>query len=524
MSDNINPNAETSASYSGLGTLKAGSFQATLINVDGTRKFNISSLVNNVSIYEDIFSTTVWGVISITDGVNLMNGFNGFVDGTTSKSFPIVGEEFIEIQYQVNGFDSVFRRFAVNSIKNIVINAARTSRDYVIEFCSEEHLIDATSLVQKSFKNEPISDMVQKIAVDYLKIDKELPNGKRKKNIDIQPTRGQQNIVIPRLTPLETMNFLARRSIADIAFESGTYVFFENKDGFNFCDIEYLIRRGKKKIYKARESNNKDEINRYDYTYDNPSLVKPTSGTNEDSKFKNIISLTQKHKFDTIEKLKRGYFESEVLVYDFLLRKATPYTFKFADKYTNFNTLGAAGESVSEPSYPENSLDFIKSVTQDPETPATKLLGIFDLKKDDPPGKHSKVFLIAKDSLQPDTFLEEIYANRNSYMTRLAQNMFTCDVYGDPSLTAGDVITINLPDIMGTSESTKSQNTDYFLSGYFMISAIHHKLNPESYACTYDLFKNGFSSPVITTDNTETPDGASSAYLNQAAELKVKGQ
>jgi hypothetical protein len=252
--------------------------------------------------------------------------------------------------------------------------------------------------------------------------------------------------------------------------------------------------------------------------------VKPTSGTNEDSKFKNIISLTQKHKFDTIEKLKRGYFESEVLVYDFLLRKATPYTFKFADKYTNFNTLGAAGESVSEPSYPENSLDFIKSVTQDPEKPATKLLGIFDLKKDDPPGKHSKVFLIAKDSLQPDTFLEEIYANRNSYMTRLAQNMFTCDVYGDPSLTAGDVITINLPDIMGTSESTKSQNTDYFLSGYFMISAIHHKLNPESYACTYDLFKNGFSSPVITTDNTETPDGASSAYLNQAAELKVKGQ
>jgi len=499
-------------SYRGPGSVE--SFKIILKNVDSSKSYDITSMVTDVSLYEDIFKKAIYGVIAIKDGINLMNGMTQDKQNGTS-SFPIVGEEFIEMSYTVSGFEQVNRRFAVNAIKQVTIDKTLKSRNYVIDICSEEYLIDATTLVQKSYQDQ-ISNMVEDILKKYLKVDKEIPNAKRKKAYDIQATKGQQNLVIPRLTPFETLDFLAKRSLAETVFQSGSYLFFENKDGFNFCDIEYLIRRGKQRYSK--------DITRYQYYYQDPNLPNPThegSGVQDDSKtFKTVISMVQKHKFDTIEKLRRGYFENDVLVYDFVAKRVKETVFKFLDHYQDLNTLGASKvESVSEASYPENSIDFIRTVTKDAEKPQG-ILGFLGLTKDFPStDKHTKLFFIPKDSTQPDTYLETIYSNRASYMTRLAQNMFTVEVIGDPLIAAGDVITINLPEIIGTTIDRKIY--DVFLSGYFMVTTIHHRINSDSYMCTYDLYKNGFSNPVITTDKGEAPQPSSSAFLNNTTQLGV---
>lgn len=492
----------------GLGTLE--NFTAVIKNVDNSMSLSISELITSMSIYEDIFAKTIYGQVSIKDSVNLMNGMStDKIQGI--KAFPIVGEEYLEVEYKVSGekFEPIKRRFAIYAINDIKINKEQTTRDYVIHFCSEEHLIDATSLVQKSYKTT-IDEMVKDILESYLKVNDETKDGKRKKTYDIQPTKGTQHIIIPKLSPLDSMDFLAKRSIAKTTFESASYLFFENKDGFNFCDIEYLIHRGKAKLKKF-----KDDENPYQYYY---SDTKIADKADDRKSFKTILSMTQKHKFDTVEKLKRGYFESEIMWYDFIKKKIGHKHYKFADKYTDFNVLGAGGKSsVSESSYPENSLDFIRSVTTEPESGVAKILGIFGLTKEQP-SKNSKTFWIPKDSSEPETYLEDIYPNRASYMTRLAQNMFTVEVYGDPTITAGDVILLDLPEISG---STVAKGFDTFLSGYFMVTSIHHRLTSETYSCTYDLFKNGFSTPVISTENADRPEPSNSAYLNNAADLGV---
>lgn len=529
-----NSNVSGNSNYRGHGTLK--SMSAVIKNVNNSKSLDVSSIIIDVAIYEDIFAKTMYGVVAIKDGINLMNGMTKDKTGGTVP-FPIVGEEYIEFTYEVIGFKPITRRFAINAIKQIKINESLTTRDYVIEFCSEEHLIDSTLLVQKSYQDQ-ISNMVEDVLKKYLKVDQEITGGKRKKTYDIQPTKGKQNLVIPRLSPLETMDFLARRSIAETVFQSASYLFFENSDGFNFCDIEYLIRRGKKKF--------KTDTKQYTYYYENPRISKPLGGVQDDTKtFKTIIGMTQKHKFDTIEKLRNGYFENQLFSYDFNAKKLNEKTFKFIDQYPNLNTLGAGG-TIAESSYPENSIDFIRSVTGSTEggdknvaAAATKgaaagaavggvagavvgaaVLGIFELMKDAPQSKATKIFLIPKDSTQPDTFLEDVYTNRASYMTRFAQNMFSADVYGDPNITVGDVISIELPEIIGTTGNKAQYDT--FLSGYFMVSGIHHKLTSETYYATFDLFKNGFSEPVISTDSGERPEPSNSAYLNNAAELGVK--
>ena len=478
--------------YNGLGSLKT--FQVVLKNVDSSVSVDITSQALDFSIYEDIFSPTLYGDVTIKDATNLLNGEPQL--GNTI-GFPIVGEEYIEVTYSVAGQDDVFRRFAVYAIKNISFDKNLKVRNYILQFCSEEHLIDATTLIQRSWKDKPISDMVKDVLVDYLRVDDSFEidkiKGKRKKIYRIQPTKGSQQIVVPNLSPLETLNFFARRSIAEKLFESGTYLFFENKNGFNFCDIEYLIQDGRQ--------NRTKNVDAYTYYHRNPSTGEEVTPSNPKpaNAYKTVMNIKQKHKFDTIEKLKNGYFESEVLVYNLANREVSPTVYKFLDKYKDFNALGNPKDGANLV-YPENSLDFIRTVTQEPSSQPKKF-GIFNFTKDLPsPGKHTKVFFIPKDGTVANTHLEEIYVNRSSYMTRLAQNMYTVDTYGDTAIGAGDLITLELPEIQG---STKEPDSDRYLSGYFLVSAIHHKFTPESYHTTFDLYKNGFSEPVITTDTDE---------------------
>lgn len=488
-SDSVKP-----GQYGGLGSLR--NLIVVLKNVDGSSSIDITSLVLNISIYEDIFSPTIYGEVSIKDAVNLLNGDEQFGG---SFAFPIVGEEYIEITYNVFGQDTVSRRFSVYSIKNIQHDANLKVRNYVLHFCSEEHLLDATTLIQRSWKDKQISDMVKDVLVDYLKVDESVLGGKQKKIYRIQPTRGQQQIVVPRLTPFETLNLFARRSIAEKLFESATYVFFENKDGFHFCDIEYLIQAGRQK--------RTNDIKTYSYYHQQKVFGEDADSPGGDDNYKNayktIKDFKQKHKFDTIEKLKRGYFENEAITVNLTNREVSNTVFKFIDNYEKTNAMGDpdTGKNIV---YPENTLDFIATVTTQPKI-APKILGIFSIKSKDSPGKHTKTFLIPKDGTKSNAFLEEIYTNRASYMARLAQNMYTVDVYGDSSITAGDLITIELPEILGSTEPNKK---DRFLSGYFLISSIHHKITSDSYHCTFDLFKNGYSSPVMSVESSPEPPPA----------------
>lgn len=497
-----------SGEYGGLGSIRQ--FSVILKNVDGSASIDITSLVLNMSIYEDIFSPTIYGEVSIKDATGLLNGE---IQEGSSFGFPIVGEEYLEISYAMVGLletEPVFRRFAVYSIKNMSYDANLKARNYILQFCSEEHLIDATAIVQKSWKNTQISDMVKDILEKYLKVNDTSTNGKRKKIYRIQPTKGPQDIVVPRLSPIETLKFFARRSIAEKLFTSASYIFFENKNGFHFCDIEFLIQDGRQK----RRAN--PEI--YSYFQQNPRRGEDADGPDaKDGKpqklaYKTVTNLTQKHKFDTIEKLKRGYFENEIQTLNLTDRTIDNVLFKFIDKYKDFNAMGNPN-SEKNLVWPENSFDFMATVTQDPPK-KPNILGIFGLTQDLPKEKHTKFFFIPKDGSKPDTFLEEIYTNRASYMTRLAQNMYTADVYGDTAITAGDMISIQIPNITGM---TRDIEEDPFLSGYFLISAIHHKLTSDSYHCTFDLYKNGYSSPVVTTPGTPEPEPAD--FLAKFTEL-----
>lgn len=457
--------------------------KVVLKNADSSRTVEITALVLQISITEDIFKNTLYGSIRIKDATNLLGG--------TPNKFPILGEEFIELDYTVDWEPKEVvasrLRFSVYNISEISYAENNTMKEYTLNICSEENIIDSYSVVMKAYSDSH-SNSIKSVLQDYLYIDKiDYPfKGKKKKKIDkLQPTKGQQNVCVPRLTPLQTGQFLARRSIAEDTFKSATYLFFENFKGFNFCDIEYLIKKG---IEKAREGkvfdDPKNVISDYRYYFENPFVSNEQINRRERQ---TIIKMYHRNFFDTIEKLKSGLFESDMIVYDYVNKKTITTRNRFlnnSDK-TNNDSLSLGGQNGL--SFPENSITFMRSVTSNNNNEI----------------KYSRFFFIPKDNSQTnnDTFLDQIYPARAAYFTRLAQNMFTLDVYGNPNINAGDVIFIQIPE--GNPEPDKQTNLNKFISGFYLVCTINHIFTQTTYQAKWDVYKNAFSSKVESTDEAK---------------------
>lgn len=448
-------------------------YKVILKNADGSKSIDITYLTVEMSITEDIFKNTMYGSVKIKDSIDLLGGAPS---SNRKDLFQILGEEFIEVSYKIKDSEHISLRFFVYKISDIVYHQNNTKKEYILHFCSEEHLIDATSVVMKSYKSSHDKN-IESILKEYLKID-DNSNGKKPKKISkLQPTKGIQSVIIPRLPPLQACQFLARRSIAEQTFDSGTYLFFENMDGFNFCDVEYLIKVGREKIKKSNNDNNNSP---FEYFYGQPNVQDPKK---QDIKkqFKTLLKIDHVSYFDTIEKLKMGMFESEILVYDFANHSALPTRFKFLNNEDKTNSTTMALGNESGKSYPENSITFIQNVTS----------------KTDVDTKFSRKFFIVKDKsfTATDTFLDQIIPARAAYFTRLAQNMFTINTYGDPMIKAGDVVILNIPQGDGNNISQINK----YISGEYLVCTINHMFTQTTYLTKMDVYKNSFGSQVNTT-------------------------
>lgn len=381
-----------------------------LYNADASRSIIITHLIQEITIIEDIFKNTMYGFIRIKDAVDLLHGSVRTLEGKIG--FPIVGEEFVEIKFtsEYNNVESNIRRFAVYGISSLVYKNNIRVKEYTLELCSPEHLLDSSTVVMKKYEGKN-SDSIKALCRDYLNLDdgsggvstagpneaqsttqqptaeenaaavppqvttsqQVIPFSERKKLVRVQPTKGDQIVVVPRLSPIQAAELFARRSISeDEQFQSGTYLFFENSEGYNFCDIEYLIKDG---IDRALAD---EKTYRY---YFETALANPQVTQDPDREYKTIMKLSHKHYFDTVEKLKLGVYESDMTVYDFVQQKAQSTRYRFANnEFKDNNNSLTTGGYPDNFTYPENSSTFLKKF----------------ISTDDKQIKYSRKYLIAK--------------------------------------------------------------------------------------------------------------------------------
>lgn len=186
-------------------------------HINGVR-VSLIDLAASVSIKESVFENTMGCVITMSDGVEL------------TETLPIIGGETIELTYRTDSESpKLDLKFIVTNISN-KIRLSDNSNNYVLECASEELLASETQLLSKSFKNKKISNIVR---TSFNLLESE-------KNISIADTKNIHHFISPSWSPFKVINWCSAVA-KDVTYESASFSFYENSEGFHFKTLESLL-------------------------------------------------------------------------------------------------------------------------------------------------------------------------------------------------------------------------------------------------------------------------------------------
>jgi len=182
---------------------------------------DITAMYVEIDIFDSIYSPCITGSILIQDSVNLSEKL--LFDGSEVLRMKISkSENFVSIEKS-------FRIYKQSERKNI----SQTSESYILYFCSEELILSEQMKLSKSFTTT-YSQAALRILYQYLSISSNSLGM-------FKESEGIRKISIPTLTPLEAVRWCASKALDENL--SPCYLFFENRDGYNFTSLNQIYSR-----------------------------------------------------------------------------------------------------------------------------------------------------------------------------------------------------------------------------------------------------------------------------------------
>lgn len=189
-----------------------------LKNKDG-KEYNITSVVSEISIFEDLFSNGLSGELLMADNVGASDLMN------------LTGNEklTIELITDPDNGEVEIKEFYVYSVTSRLRNNP-TSEVYKLQFVSFESVLNEHTHVYSAIEGTN-SSAVQQLFSQYIASEKPF---------EVESTSGSFKFVMPSWTPFEGINWYAGRSVSS---ESGGsyFLFYETMKGYNFKSVEKLI-------------------------------------------------------------------------------------------------------------------------------------------------------------------------------------------------------------------------------------------------------------------------------------------
>jgi len=249
-----------------------------------------------------------------------------------------------------------------------------------------------------------------------------------------------KDIVVPSWNPFKLMNFLCSNTVSSDG--SSNYFFCENNEGFHFNTIDNMKSKEVMRTYtvginldlsKSVQGGNPGHINiRTDLT----------------EQFENTT------RFDHARGQQSGLYGGRMFAHNILTKQLNTYDIEYDNDEVALGMAGLNGAGQFLPS-PEAHVGFM---------PDEYMYAIHD--------KEMKSF----------------YAYRDMKISETKANNIKFDIAGDTNVWAGDKIFIHVPTNMKDSD----REEDIFISGEWIVTAIHHKINNTEYVCTLECMKDGF--------------------------------
>lgn len=365
---------------------------------------DLKGVMTEFSVFENIMNDYTILEIELNEHLNLI------------EILPIKGGEKLRINFRTEeNFEIYDYEFTVYKISDVEAGQQK-NKTYTIHAISSVFFNDKKYKLSRRFDDKPDA-IVESI------VSNQLDETLEKKT----PTKFKQSIVVPNWSPLQTINYMSRVSLANDD-SSSLFFFYQAKDKFYYQSLSDLFRQDvpDKKIFQWKN----DSEDAYEKTY---TKIKSLNVLKENDVFKNYFN---------------GVFGSKLFTYD-LINKSY---------------------SMNEETY-DNLIDVTESLNNQPfhQDLEKSSNSLFTFETNVYNHKHIEEWY--------QLFLHELGKIRNSQVLRIV-------VPGNSNLKIGDIIKVVMP-------STKAAETeeDPFLSGKYLVMKVRHQVAKEMYNTILEIMK-----------------------------------
>jgi hypothetical protein len=301
-----------------VGSFKPNYF--TIQTLDGKTTVDVTNSCLFFDYFEDILSPCVTAIAELINSSSLFN------------ILPIRGGEKVTISVDTAFGEFVLDDLYVYKVSNL--DAQHSNEMFTLNLVSREGLTNETSRCQTIYRGN-LQTTVTKILKDDLKT-------KKYKSENIEGTSNDYSFIGNNRKPFHVLTWLGPKAVPANGQNSGTsgqeargtagFLFYENRDGFNFRSIDSLVSSTKIQTNSA----DKENIPYYLFT----QVI-------EENQLKtnfNILNYNYEKNIDLMKSLRVGMYVNKTYFYDLYSNTLDIYKYKVKDQVKN--KLGGA-ESIA---------------------------------------------------------------------------------------------------------------------------------------------------------------------------------
>ena len=465
----------------------------------GKKAIDLSNHLIHTEYFEDLLSPV------ITMKMRIRSEFNYIA------KVPIRGGELIAFSAQVGGTTVQFGEIDDNG--NIIPNSGELyvykmsdlsqpsqAQDFILNITSLEFLKNETSRCQKKFKSKKISEHIRDILLNVMKVN---PDRILKDNIE--DSENSYAFIGNNRKPFYTIEWLCPKSITNSAQGvsgegssakgKGTagFLFYENKEGFNFKSVESLVRSTTLKNNKAKPVQS--------YVHKGQGATGNPYNTSENI---NINYFYYNKSVDVRKALTVGQYSNLTIFYDSLNQKFSRIEYKLEGEVTDNGQLGG-GEDDDDKKIPvpkdlDQYVSRLYSRVSDHGAVGIGSLGLGASGRD--PVDQAKAI-----------------SRYNALFSQSLNIQVPCNT----NLKIGDIINVTFPELSGG----RSKKIDQSMSGNYLIARLNHHMQPNASFSSLNLIRDsyGYSEayPVDTLNSGDIVEAVSETEKQVQADNEQYG-
>ena len=418
-----------------VGAFKPNYF--TIQTLDGKTTVDVTNSCLFFDYFEDILSPCVTAIAQLMNSSSLFN------------ILPIRGGEKVTISVDTAFGEFVLDDLYVYKVSNL--DAQHSNEMFTLNLVSREGLTNETSRCQTIYRGN-LQTTVTKILKDDLKT-------KKYKSENIEGTSNDYSFIGNNRKPFHVLTWLGPKAVPANGQNSGTsgeeargtagFLFYENKDGFNFRSIDSLVSSTKIQTNSA----DKENIPYYLFTQ---VIEENQTKTNF-----NILNYNYEKNIDLMKSLRVGMYVNKTYFYDLYSNTLDLYTYKVKNQVKS--KLGGA-ESIAVSDEFGDSISRIMVRTSDRGA----------LKTD---GSVS-------DKLRSGADMAMSYSRYNLLFTQALNMVVPCNV----NLKVGGIIHAEFPRIDRSTNMTSDEEQ----SGYYLVKELRHHFEGGQMVTSLRLIRDSY--------------------------------